>query len=153
MNEISRYFKEELNKSVFERQDLVNRIQNIDNELAELANQEERIIVREDNPDFVFQVECFERSMDEKTLTTINDRRSELTEQKKNLTAKIEETDCVIERFRNLFSKACKGGRRKQSNEALYSQLEFIMKLMDSDVQRAKLELANLLKEEKTDAN
>lgn len=148
MNEISCYFKEQLNKSIFERQDLVNQIQNIDNELAELANQEESIIVREDNPDFIFQAECFERSMDEKTLFTINDRRRELTEQKRNLTAKIEEKDCVIERFRDLFNKAYRG-----NNDALYSQLKFIMKLMDSDVQRAKLELGNLLKEEKTDAN
>ena len=35
----------------------------------------------------------------------------------------------------------------------IYNKLEFILQLMDNDIVRAKLELADILKEESADAN
>ena len=152
MNEISKYFKEEWNKALFEGQNLDNQVQMIDNEMSKLEQQERDISIREDNPDYVFQVECFEKSMDEKSLQSIMERRSELECSRQKLIILIEENNRQVDKYRQLYNESIKCNF-KSNNDNFCERIEFIIKLMDSDIQRAKIELTNLLKEEKRDAD
>ena len=152
MNEISKYFKEEWNKALFEKQNLDNQMQIIDNELSKLEQQENDISVREDNPDYVFQVDCFEKRMDEETLSSIAARRCELKERRLELEKLIEDKNVDINKFNNLYDESIRHNENKIKAD-IYDRIEFIIKLMDSDIQRAKIELTNFLKEERTDAD
>ena len=64
MDEIGAYFKGELNKADFKRKSLENQVQCIHNEFDKLTEREKSISVREDAPDYVFQVDCYEKSLD-----------------------------------------------------------------------------------------
>ena len=152
MNEISKYFKEEWNKALFEKQNLDNQMQIIDNELSKLEQQENDISVREDNPDYVFQVDCFEKRMDEKTLNSIAERRCELKDSRLELEKLIEEKNVDINKFKHLYDESIRHNKKKEKSD-IYDRIEFIIKLMDSDIQRAKIELTNFLKEEEADAD
>lgn len=152
MNEISKYFKEEWNKALFVKQNLDNQVQIIDNELSKLEQQENDISVREDNPDYVFQVDCFEKRMDEKTLNSISKRRCELKDSRLELEKLIEEKNVDINKFNHLYDESIRHNEKKEKSD-IYDRIEFIIKLMDSDIQRAKIELTNFLKEEEADAD
>ena len=152
MNEISKYFREECNKALFEKQNLDNQVQIIDNELSKLEQQEKDISVREDNPDYVFQVDCFEKRMDEKTLNSIAERRCELKDSRLELERLIEEKNVDINKFSHLYDESIRHSKKTEKSD-IYDRIEFIIKLMDSDIQRAKIELTNLLKEEEADAD
>ena len=152
MNEISKYFKEEWNKALFVKQNLDNQVQIIDNELSKLEQQEKDISVREDNPDYVFQVDCFEKRMDEKTLNSIAERRCELKDSRLELEKLIEEKNVDINKFSHLYDESIRHNEKTEKSD-IYDRIEFIIKLMDSDIQRAKIELTNFLKEEEADAD
>lgn len=152
MNEISKFFKEEWNKTLFERQNFENQVHVIDYELYKLEQQENEISVREDNPDYVFQVECFEKSMDEEILQSITERRCELKSRRLELEKLIDEKNRDIDKYKHLYSESTKHITGSDKSD-ICDKIEFIIKLMDSDIQRAKIELTNLLKEERTDAD
>lgn len=152
MNEISKYFKEEWNRALFEKKNLDNQVQMIDNEMSKLEQQENDISVREDNPDYVFQVDCFEKSMDEKSLQSIMERRNELECSRQRLINLIEENNRQADKFRRLYDESIKYNYKSEYVN-FCDRIEFIIKLMDSDIQRAKIELTNLLKEGKKDAD
>ena len=112
MNEISKYFKEEWNKALFVKQNLDNQVQIIDNELSKLEQQENDISVREDNPDYVFQVDCFEKRMDEKTLNSIAERRCELKDSRLELEKLIETKEKEL-KYLNDKIKVCAYGKQE----------------------------------------
>ena len=78
MDEIGAYFKGELNKADFKRKSLENQVQCIHNEFDKLTERERSISVREDAPDYVFQVDCYEKSLDREELIKIKNRKEEL---------------------------------------------------------------------------
>lgn len=152
MNEITKYFKEELNKAVFEKQELDNKLKTIDIELDKLKQQEKDISLHEDDPDYVFLVDCFEKNMDEKVRSSIDERKDELEKSRKELEYQIDDICKQVEKYRHLYNLS-NSNSPELNQEKLCNNIEFIIKLMDSDIQRAKIELTNLLKEEKKDAD
>lgn len=151
MNEISKYFKEEWNKAVFNKKNCENEIQIIDNELSKLIQQQKNISEREDDPDYVFQVDYYEKNMDEQSLNTIILRKEELEKNRQQLEKLIVNIDLEVEKTRHLYNESIRTELSILSNE-FNEKIRFIIQLMDNDIQRAKVELTNLLKEENTDA-
>lgn len=152
MNEIVCYFKEKWNKAVFKKQEFENQVRLINSELSELMDREHNIEVQESNPDYVFRAECLEKDMNEKALDLIEERKNELKEKTQEFVTDIQKLDLEIERFKLLHGEAVKLSRSFM-NKDLHDKLEFILGLMDSDIQRAKLELVSLLKEGAADAD
>lgn len=149
MNSIVSYFISQLNNSIFEKKNILVRIQTIDSEISELSNHEKRISSREDSAEYVFNVDCFEKAMDERTLGDISIRRDELLDEKLDLEKRIVDCNILIEKYQKLYEES----QALCNSHGIGEQLEFIMKLIDSDPQRAKLEIANLIEEEKRYAN
>ena len=71
MDEIGAYFKEKLNKADFKIRNLENQTRRIRNEFDKLTEREKSISVREDAPDYVFQVDCYEKNLDSNFSSTI----------------------------------------------------------------------------------
>lgn len=152
MQEIISYLKEEYNRVLYDSKMISNELQSIDRELEKIAEQEKCIGIREDNPEYFFQVQCYEKIFDEEALISINQRRTELDSRKCELLIKAKDIDGVVNRLRTLYERASAfqnmsvdSGNHDISGR---SKLEFILQLMDSDIQRAKLELSSFLKEE-----
>ena len=172
MDEIGAYFKGELNKADFKRKSLENQVQCIHNEFDKLTEREKSISVREDAPDYVFQVDCYEKSLDREELIKIKNRKEELEKELSDINEELQINKTNVDKYRHLYEmsldkfkplivgstaiNACsmqgyKNGKGLKLD--IYNKLEFILQLMDNDIVRAKLELADILKEESADAN
>ena len=177
MDEIVAYFKGELNKADFKRKNLENQVQCIHNEFDKLTERENSISVREDAPDYVFQVDCYEKSLDREELIKIKNRKEELEKELSDIKEEFQINKTNVDKYKHLYemsldkferktfklliggstaSNACsmqgyKNGKGLKLD--IYNKLEFILQLMDNDIVRAKLELAGILKEESADAN
>ena len=157
MNEVGAYFKEKLNKADFKRRNLENQVKCIENEFNKLTEREKSISVREDTPDYVFQVECFEKNLDDDELDRIMKRKAELEQELSDAKAQLQENKISVEKIRRLYDLSINNingnSESKGLNSDIYNKLEFILQLMDNDIVRAKMELAGILKEESADAN
>lgn len=152
MDEIGAYFKEKLNKADFKIRNLENQTRRIRNEFDKLTEREKSISVREDAPDYVFQVDCYEKNLDSEELTKIKNRKDELEKELSELNEELQENKNNVERYRHLYELSV-DKHNKGLKSDVYNKLEFILQLIDSDIVRAKLELAGILKEESADAN
>lgn len=152
MDEVGAYFKEKLNKADFRRRNLENQVQRIKNEFDKLTEREKSISVREDAPDYVFQVDCFEKNLDSEELGKIKSRKAELENELSGINEELQENKRDVERYRHLFELS-NDNVNKGLKSDVHDKLEFILQLMDTDIVRAKLELAGILKEESADAN
>lgn len=152
MDEIVAYFKGELNKADFKRKNLENQVQCIHNEFDKLTERENSISVREDAPDYVFQVDCYEKSLDREELIKIKNRKEELEKELSDIKEELQINKTNVDEYRHLYEMSLnKNGKGLKLD--IYNKLEFILQLMDNDIVRAKLELAGILKEESADAN
>lgn len=152
MDEIGAYFKGELNKADFKRKNLENQVQCIHNEFDKLTERENSISVREDAPDYVFQVDCYEKSLDREELIKIKNRKEELEKELSDIKEELQINKTNVDEYRHLYEMSLnKNGKGLKLD--IYNKLEFILQLMDNDIVRAKLELAGILKEESADAN
>lgn len=152
MNEIVAYFKGELNKADFKRKNLENQVQCIHNEFDKLTERENSISVREDAPDYVFQVDCYEKSLDREELIKIKNRKEKLEKELSDIKEELQINKTNVDKYRHLYEMSLnKNGKGLKLD--IYNKLEFILQLMDNDIVRAKLELAGILKEESADAN
>ena len=152
MDEIVAYFKGELNKADFKRKNLVNQVQCIHNEFDKLTERENSISVREDAPDYVFQVDCYEKSLDREELIKIKNRKEELEKELSDIKEELQINKTNVDKYRHLYEMSLnKNGKGLKLD--IYNKLEFILQLMDNDIVRAKLELVGILKEESADAN
>ncbi len=152
MDEIVAYFKGELNKADFKRKNLENQVQCIHNEFDKLTERENSISVREDAPDYVFQVDCYEKSLDREELIKIKNRKEELEKELSDIKEELQINKTNVDKYRHLYEMSLnKNGKGLKLD--IYNKLEFILQLMDNDIVRAKLELAGILKEESADAN
>lgn len=152
MDEIVAYFKGELNKADFKRKNLENQVQCIHNEFDKLTERENSISVREDAPDYVFQVDCYEKSLDREELIKIKNRKEELEKELSDIKEELQINKTNVDKYRHLYKMSLnKNGKGLKLD--IYNKLEFILQLMDNDIVRAKLELAGILKEESADAN
>lgn len=152
MDEIGAYFKEKLNKADFKIRNLENQTRRIRNEFDKLTEREKSISVREDAPDYVFQVDCYEKNLDSEELTKIKNRKDELEKELSELNEELQENKNNVEKYRHLYELFV-DKHNKGLKSDFYNKLEFILQLMDSDIVRAKLELVGILKEESADAN
>ena len=129
----------------------------IENEFNKLTEREKSISVREDTPDYVFQVECFEKNLDDDELDRIMKRKAELEQELSDTKAQLQENKISVEKIRRLYDLSINninGNKESKGlNSDIYNKLEFILQLMDNDIVRAKMELADILKEESADAN
>lgn len=91
MDEIGAYFKEKLNKADFKIRNLENQTRRIRNEFDKLTEREKSISVREDAPDYVFQVDCYEKNLDSEELTKIKNRKDELEKELSELNEELQE--------------------------------------------------------------
>lgn len=152
MDEIVAYFKCELNKADFKRKNLENQVQCIHNEFDKLTERENSISVREDAPDYVFQVDCYEKSLDREELIKIKNRKEELEKELSDIKEELQINKTNVDKYRHLYEMPLnKNGKGLKLD--IYNKLEFILQLMDNDIVRAKLELVGILKEESADAN
>lgn len=152
MDEIVAYFKGELNKADFKRKNLENQVQCIHNEFDKLTERENSISVREDAPDYVFQVDCYEKSLDREELIKIKNRKEELEKELSDIKEELQINKTNVDKYRHLYEMSLnKNGKGLKLD--IYNKLEFILQLMDNDIMRAKLELVGILKEESADAN
>lgn len=152
MDEIVAYFKGELNKADFKRKNLENQVQCIHNEFDKLTERENSISVREDAPDYVFQVDCYEKSLDREELIKIKNRKEKLEKELSDIKEELQINKTNVDKYRHLYEMSLnKNGKGLKLD--IYNKLEFILQLMDNDIVRAKLELAGILKEESADAN
>lgn len=152
MDEIVAYFKGELNKADFKRKNLENQVQCIHNEFDKLTERENSISVREDAPDYVFQVDCYEKSLDREELIKIKNRKEELEKELSDIKEELQINKKNVDKYRHLYEMSLnKNGKGLKLD--IYNKLEFILQLMDNDIVRAKLELVGILKEESADAN
>jgi CRISPR/Cas system type I-B associated protein Csh2 (Cas7 group RAMP superfamily) len=152
MDEIVAYFKGELNKADFKRKNLENQVQCIHNEFDKLTERENSISVREDAPDYVFQVDCYEKSLDREELIKIKNRKEELEKELSDIKEELQINKTNVDKYRHLYEMSLnKNGKGLKLD--IYNKLEFILQLMDNDIVRAKLELVGILKEESADAN
>ena len=152
MDEIVAYFKGELNKADFKRKNLENQVQCIHNEFDKLTERENSISVREDAPDYVFQVDCYEKSLDREELIKIKNRKEELEKELSDIKVELQINKTNVDKYRHLYEMSLnKNGKGLKLD--IYNKLEFILQLMDNDIVRAKLELVGILKEESADAN
>jgi predicted RNase H-like nuclease (RuvC/YqgF family) len=152
MDEIVAYFKCELNKADFKRKNLENQVQCIHNEFDKLTERENSISVREDAPDYVFQVDCYEKSLDREELIKIKNRKEELEKELSDIKEELQINKTNVDKYRHLYEMSLnKNGKGLKLD--IYNKLEFILQLMDNDIVRAKLELVGILKEESADAN
>ncbi|CDD63796.1 unknown [Firmicutes bacterium CAG:882] len=152
MDEIVAYFKGELNKADFKRKNLENQVQCIHNEFDKLTERENSISVREDAPDYVFQVDCYEKSLDREELIKIKNRKEELEKELSDIKEELQINKTNVDKYRRLYEMSLnKNGKGLKLD--IYNKLEFILQLMDNDIVRAKLELVGILKEESADAN
>lgn len=152
MDEIVAYFKGELNKADFKRKNLENQVQCIHNEFDKLTERENSISVREDAPDYVFQVDCYEKSLDREELIKIKNRKEELEKELSDIKEELQINKTNDDKYRHLYEMSLnKNGKGLKLD--IYNKLEFILQLMDNDIVRAKLELVGILKEESADAN
>ena len=152
MDEIVAYFKGELNKADFKRKNLENQVRCIHNEFDKLTERENSISVREDAPDYVFQVDCYEKSLDREELIKIKNRKEELEKELSDIKEELQINKTNVDKYRHLYEMSLnKNGKGLKLD--IYNKLEFILQLMDSDIVRAKLELVGILKEESADAN
>ena len=152
MDEIVAYFKGELNKADFKRKNLENQVQCIHNEFDKLTERENSISVREDAPDYVFQVDCYEKSLDREELIKIKNRKEELEKELSDIKEELQINKTNVGKYRHLYEVSLnKNGKGLKLD--IYNKLEFILQLMDNDIVRAKLELVGILKEESADAN
>lgn len=152
MDEIVAYFKGELNKADFKRKNLENQVQCIHNEFDKLTERENSISVREDAPDYVFQVDCYEKSLDREELIKIKNRKEELEKELSDIKEELQINKTNVDKYRQLYEMSLnKNGKGLKLD--IYNKLEFILQLMDNDIVRAKLELVGILKEESADAN
>lgn len=152
MDEIVAYFKGELNKADFKRKNLENQVQCIHNEFDKLTERENSISVREDAPDYVFQVDCYEKSLDREELIKIKNRKEELEKELSDIKEELQINKTNVDKYRHLYEMSLnKNGKGPKLD--IYNKLEFILQLMDNDIVRAKLELVGILKEESADAN
>lgn len=152
MDEIVAYFKGELNKADFKRKNLENQVQCIHNEFDKLTERENSISVREDAPDYVFQVDCYEKSLDREELIKIKNRKEELEKKLSDIKEELQINKTNVDKYRHLYQMSLnKNGKGLKLD--IYNKLEFILQLMDNDIVRAKLELVGILKEESADAN
>ena len=152
MDEIVAYFKGELNKADFKRKNLENQVQCIHNEFDKLTERENSISVREDAPDYVFQVDCYEKSLDREELIKIKNRKEELEKELSDIKEELQINKTNVDKYRHLYEMSLnKNGNGLKLD--IYNKLEFILQLMDNDIVRAKLELVGILKEESADAN
>lgn len=152
MDEIVAYFKGELNKADFKRKNLENQVQCIHNEFDKLTERENSISVREDAPDYVFQVDCYEKSLDREELIKIKNRKEELEKELSDIKEELQINKTNGDKYRRLYEMSLnKNGKGLKLD--IYNKLEFILQLMDNDIVRAKLELVGILKEESADAN
>lgn len=152
MDEIVAYFKGELNKADFKRKNLENQVQCIHNEFDKLTERENSISVREDAPDYVFQVDCYEKSLDREELIKIKNRKEELEKELSDIKEELQINKTNADKYRHLYEMSLnKNGKGLKLD--IYNKLEFILQLMDNDIVRAKLELVGILKEESADAN
>ena len=146
------YFKGELNKADFKRKNLENQVQCIHNEFDKLTERENSISVREDAPDYVFQVDCYEKSLDREELIKIKNRKEELEKELSDIKEELQINKTNVDKYRHLYEMSLnKNGKGLKLD--IYNKLEFILQLMDNDIVRAKLELVGILKEESADAN
>ena len=76
----------------------------------------------------------------------------ELEKELSELNEELQENKNNVERYRHLYELSV-DKHNKGLKSDVYNKLEFILQLMDSDIVRAKLELAGILKEESADAN
>ena len=152
MDEIVAYFKCELNNADFKRKNLENQVQCIHNEFDKLTERENSISVREDAPDYVFQVDCYEKSLDREELIKIKNRKEELEKELSDIKEELQINKTNVDKYRHLYEMSLnKNGKGLKLD--IYNKLEFILQLMDNDIVRAKLELVGILKEESADAN
>lgn len=152
MDEIVAYFKGELNKADFKRKNLENQVQCIHNEFDKLTERENSISVMEDAPDYVFQVDCYEKSLDREELIKIKNRKEELEKKLSDIKEELQINKTNVDKYRHLYEMSLnKNGKGLKLD--IYNKLEFILQLMDNDIVRAKLELVGILKEESADAN
>lgn len=152
MDEIVAYFKGELNKADFKRKNLENQVRCIHNEFDKLTERENSISVREDAPDYVFQVDCYEKSLDREELIKIKNRKEELEKELSDIKEELQINKTNVDKYRRLYEMSLnKNGKGLKLD--IYNKLEFILQLMDNDIVRAKLELVGILKEESADAN
>lgn len=152
MDEIVAYFKGELNKADFKRKNLENQVRCIHNESDKLTERENSISVREDAPDYVFQVDCYEKSLDREELIKIKNRKEELEKELSDIKEELQINKTNVDKYRHLYEMSLnKNGKGLKLD--IYNKLEFILQLMDNDIVRAKLELVGILKEESADAN
>ena len=152
MDEIVAYFKGELNKADFKRKNLENQVRCIHNEFDKLTERENSISVREDAPDYVFQVDCYEKSLGREELIKIKNRKEELEKELSDIKEELQINKTNVDKYRHLYEMSLnKNGKGLKLD--IYNKLEFILQLMDNDIVRAKLELAGILKEESADAN
>ena len=152
MDEIVAYFKGELNKADFKRKNLENQVQCIHNEFDKLTERENSISVREDAPDYVFQVDCYEKSLDREELIKIKNRKEELEKELSDIKEELQINKTNVDKYIHLYEMSLnKNGKGLKLD--IYNKLEFILQLMDNDIVRAKLELVGILKEESADAN
>ena len=152
MDEIVAYFKGELNKADFKRKNLENQVRCIHNEFDKLTERENSISVREDAPDYVFQVDCYEKSLDREELIKIKNRKEELEKELSDIKEELQINKTNVDKYRHLYEMSLnKNGKGLKLD--IYNKQEFILQLMDNDIVRAKLELVGILKEESADAN
>lgn len=152
MDEIVAYFKGELNKADFKRKNLENQVRCIHNEFDKLTERENSISVREDALDYVFQVDCYEKSLDREELIKIKNRKEELEKELSDIKEELQINKTNVDKYRHLYEMSLnKNGKGLKLD--IYNKLEFILQLMDNDIVRAKLELVGILKEESADAN
>ena len=152
MDEIVAYFKGELNKAESQRKNLENQVQCIHNEFDKLTERENSISVREDAPDYVFQVDCYEKSLDREELIKIKNRKEELEKELSDIKEELQINKTNVDKYSHLYEMSLnKNGKGLKLD--IYNKLEFILQLMDNDIVRAKLELVGILKEESADAN
>jgi len=124
----------------------------IHNEFDKLTERENSISVREDAPDYVFQVDCYEKSLDREELIKIKNRKEELEKELSDIKEELQINKTNVDKYRHLYEMSLnKNGKGLKLD--IYNKLEFILQLMDNDIVRAKLELVGILKEESADAN
>lgn len=127
-------------------------MQCIHNEFDKLTERENSISVREDAPDYVFQVDCYEKSLDREELIKIKNRKEELEKELSDIKEELQINKTNVDKYRHLYEMSLnKNGKGLKLD--IYNKLEFILQLMDNDIVRAKLELVGILKEESADAN
>lgn len=146
MGKSSDFFNEQINICLKEISDVESELREIDVAIRDSYKSEESINDKLSNSDSVFNVDTYELNSGEPGIEDIQNERNLLLDSRKELETNLMDLQDKLNHLRSLYTDSLKSKRGTKSTKEF---LEFILKLIDTDPVRAKLEISNYLQEDK----